>query len=99
MLTVTPRVPTYVFIQRRLKRSFFVLSGVETCDKFIYPILDWEGNPGLAIGMIFGGCLVLPVIHSFWLGLAKVRGKIFERKFPSERDPTSDGRRHQTTQI
>ena len=34
-----------------------------TCDKFIYPILDWNDDPGTAVGMIAGGVLAMPVIQ------------------------------------
>jgi len=36
------------------------------CDKFIYPILDWDGHPGLAVLMILMGILVMPLIQTFW---------------------------------
>lgn len=48
------------------------------CDKYIYPILDWEDNAGLAIGVILGGCLVIPLIHLFWMFLAQVRIWIYK---------------------
>ena len=49
------------------------------CDPFIYPILDWQNNPGLAAGVIVGGCLVMPLIHLFWMGLAWIRQTIYEK--------------------
>ena len=45
----------------------------EWCDPFIYPILDWQNNPLIAIGVILGGCLVIPLIHFFWMGLIWIR--------------------------
>ena len=49
----------------------------EYCDPFIYPILDWENNAGMAFGVIAGGCLVIPVLHFLWMGLAWLREKVF----------------------
>ena len=43
------------------------------CPDFIYPILDWGGNPGLAVGMVGIGVVLLPLIHLFWMGATKVR--------------------------
>ena len=50
-----------------------VRRGNEWCDPFIYPILDWQNKPGIAAGIIFGGCLVIPIIHFFWMGLIWIR--------------------------
>ena len=47
------------------------------CDPFIYPILDWQSNPAIAAGVLAGGCIVLPIFHAFWMGLAKIRQMIF----------------------
>jgi len=43
------------------------------CDKYIYPILDWEDHPGLAAGIVLGGCVLMPVLQSAWWGLVWVR--------------------------
>jgi len=40
---------------------------------YIYPILDWDGNPGLAVGTFFAGLVLLPLIHLFWMGATKLR--------------------------
>ena len=53
-----------------------VQRGNSFCDAFIYPILDWQNSPGISVGVILGGCLVLPLIHFFWMGLAWIRQKI-----------------------
>lgn len=47
------------------------------CDPFIYPILDWQSNPAIAAGVLAGGCIVLPIFHAFWMGLAKIRQMIY----------------------
>ena len=51
------------------------------CDPFIYPILDWANHPGIAVGMLFGGCIVFPLLHFFWLGISRLREWIFFRIF------------------
>jgi hypothetical protein len=60
------------------------LSGIEVCDKFIYPILDWEDHPGMAVGVIFGGCLFIPLIHCFWVGLAQLRMAVYKWTVPAQ---------------
>ena len=73
------------------------------CDKFIYPILDWEDNAGLAVGMVFGGCLFIPLFHFVWIGLSKIREKIYYWTQGSSDAPVNGGRRRdrlmQTTEI
>ena len=49
------------------------------CDPFIYPILDWGGKPLLAVGMILGGVLVMPLVQTFWWLCYKLRKMISER--------------------
>lgn len=49
------------------------------CDKYIYPILDWEDHPGLAAGVVAGGCLLMPVLVAFWWGLVRLRMWIKEK--------------------
>jgi len=49
------------------------------CDKFIYPILDWDGHPGLAVGMILMGVCVMPLIQTFWWACHSVRKWISRR--------------------
>jgi len=51
----------------------------EICDAFIYPILDWGDKPLLAIGMIIGGVLVMPLIQTFWWSCYKLRVWISDR--------------------
>ena len=48
-------------------------TGLEECEEAIYPILDWGNSPGLAVGTICFGVLVLPLLHGFWYGLHRVR--------------------------
>jgi len=43
------------------------------CDTFIYPILDWGGHPGLAIGMIIGGVFMMPILQTIWWCCYKLR--------------------------
>ena len=33
------------------------------CTSYIYPILDWEDHPGMATGVVLGGCVLMPVIQ------------------------------------
>ena len=47
------------------------------CDPFIYPILDWGNHPWIAVGVLFGGCIALPLLHLFWLGISRLREWIF----------------------
>ena len=41
--------------------------------RYIYPILDWEDHPGLAAGVVTGGCLLMPVLVAFWWCLVRLR--------------------------
>merc|ERR1712080_400937 len=43
------------------------------CDNYIYPILDWDAHPGMAIGIVLGGCVFMPVLQAFWYGVFKLR--------------------------
>ena len=45
-------------------------------DPYIYPILDWDGKPGLAVGMILGSCVLMPLLQAGWWGLSCARSKI-----------------------
>ena len=47
------------------------------CDPFIYPILDCGNHPWIAVGVLFGGCIALPLLHLFWLGISRLREWIF----------------------
>ena len=31
--------------------------------RYIYPILDWDAQPGMAAGVVLGGCVLMPVIQ------------------------------------
>ena len=44
-----------------------------TCDPFIYPILNWDEEAGTAVGVVLGGCLVMPLLQAFWFGLYTLR--------------------------
>lgn len=46
------------------------------CDSYIYPILDWEDNPGMAAGIVIGGCLAMPLLQATWVGIAWLRDKV-----------------------
>ena len=46
------------------------------CDHYIYPILDWESQPGLALGLVVGSCLLMPVLQSVWWATVAVRRRI-----------------------
>jgi len=43
------------------------------CDNYIYPILDWDAHPGMAVGIVLGGCVFMPVLQAFWYGVFKLR--------------------------
>lgn len=49
------------------------------CDSYIYPILDWDAHPGMAAGVVLGGCVLMPVFQAVWCGLAWVRDFFKER--------------------
>ena len=59
------------------------------CDPFIYPILDWGNHPELAVGVLFGGCIALPLLHLLWMGLSRLRELIFFRVFHSKTESGS----------
>ena len=80
------QVPTYLFTLHymKLKNIFLreikiIIIIIQWCDPFIYPILDWANHPGIAVGMLFGGCIVFPLLHFFWLGISRLREWIFYR--------------------
>ena len=33
------------------------------CPRYIYPILNWDDSPGMAAGVVLGGCVLMPVIQ------------------------------------
>ena len=47
-----------------------------SCDHYIYPILDWESKPGLALGMVVGSCLLMPLLQSVWWATVWARRRI-----------------------
>ena len=52
------------------------LSCPDECDPYIYPILDWDGNPGLAAGMVVGSCIMMPILQTGWWAVCWVRAKL-----------------------
>nr|ACO14865.1 rolling stone [Caligus clemensi] len=52
------------------------------CNPFIYPILDYENHPGMAAGVIIGGTLFLPVLHTFYFLLYQLRLKLYNAIYP-----------------
>ena len=46
------------------------------CDPFIYPILDWESKPLMAVGTVLASCVMMPVLQSVWWGVVWIRLKI-----------------------
>ena len=70
-----------------------VQKGEHWCDPFIYPILDWQNHALIAIGVILGGCLVVPFVHFFWIGLAWIRHHIYSKTLKKPTDlPTTVNR-------
>ena len=58
------------------------------CAPYIYPeILDWENNPEQAVITIAGLCALMPFVHFFWMGLSKLRQKLYLRRQQSENKP------------
>jgi hypothetical protein len=68
-----------------------VQKGDQWCDPYIYPIIDWQNNALMAIGVILGGCFVVPVIHFIWMGLAELRNYIYKKNVSATKSdlPTS----------
>ena len=52
-------------------------TGELECFDYIYPILDWGGNPVLAIVVVLVLLVLMPVFHGFWILMYKLRLKIF----------------------
>ena len=48
-----------------------------TCDPYIYPILDWDGKPGIAVATTAIGLVILPLIHLFWMACTKIRITVY----------------------
>jgi len=51
----------------------------EKCDKFIYPILDWEDHAGIAVLMIFVCTAALLIFQGILVGLYKLRMLLHEK--------------------
>ena len=49
------------------------------CERFIYPILDWEKEAGTAVGVVLGGFVGLLLLQAFWFGVYKSRLYIHAR--------------------
>ncbi len=54
-------------------------NGSDSEPNWIYPILDYGGNPGLAVGSILGILVALLLIHALWLGLYKLKQKAWSK--------------------
>lgn len=46
---------------------------------YVYPVLDWTNNPGLGVGIIFGGAVLLLLLHSLICCVAGVRSKLSKK--------------------
>lgn len=53
-----------------------------SCDHYIYPILNWDSQPGLAMGMVVGSCLLMPLLQSFWWTVVWTRQRIKQAVTP-----------------
>ena len=76
----------------RIPLSAAVHKNNQWCNPFIYPIiLDWQNLALIAIGVIFGACLAIPLIHLFWMGLVWIRKYIHSKLISKENSslPTS----------
>ena len=60
------------------KHRIYFYHVFRTC-RYIYPILDWEDHPGLAAGVVTGGCVLMPLLVAFWWCLVWLRHKIREK--------------------
>lgn len=49
------------------------------CVNYIYPILDWSGNPGIAVLTVVLALIVIPIGQCVWFGLYKLRLWIFTK--------------------
>ena len=69
------------------------------CTPYIYPgILDWKNHPGIAIGVISGLCLAMPLFHSFWMIFSNLR-QYFHVKFSNERQVMEPFKVEHTTKV
>ena len=48
------------------------------CSSFIYPVLDWESNPGLAVLTSIGGSGACIVIHFCLYVVHKLKGFLYK---------------------
>jgi len=48
-------------------------------ENFIYPVLNWNQKPELAIGVYFGVIIIAIVLHSSIFGIHVLRRKIHSR--------------------
>uniref|UniRef100_A0A0K2TYS3 GA12046PAlike [Tribolium castaneum] n=1 Tax=Lepeophtheirus salmonis TaxID=72036 RepID=A0A0K2TYS3_LEPSM len=55
----------------------------EECDPFIYPILDYENKPGMAVAVVLGGTLFLPFLQTFYFLLYQLRLKLYRAIYPN----------------
>ena len=76
-IILTSREDCYYEAEDRITCT--VQKGDQWCDPFIYPILDWQDNALMAIGVVLGGCFVVPIIHFIWMGLAELRHYIYKK--------------------
>ncbi|XP_023346985.1 protein rolling stone [Eurytemora carolleeae] len=54
------------------------------CDPYIYPILDWDGNPGGAVLFVFLGFIGTFIIQGFVYGLYRLRTVIHKKATGTE---------------
>ena len=47
-----------------------------SCDHYIYPILNWDSEPGLAMAMVLASCLLMPLLQSVWWATVWARKQI-----------------------
>ena len=47
-----------------------------SCDPYIYPILNWDSQPGLAMAMVVGSCLLMPLLQSVWWAVVWTRHRV-----------------------
>lgn len=63
----------------RCKDGSKILGCIQDCDKYIYPILDWEDHAGNAVLMIFVSIVAILMIQGLVIGLYKLRVWIHDK--------------------
>ena len=74
---MTPPAPWSAISEFYCRKKTY--NGINHHPRYIYPILDWEDHPGVAAGVVTGGCVLMPVLVAFWWCLVRLRQWIKEK--------------------